>query len=340
MRGHVLILGANGRFGRAACDAFASAGWAVTAQMRRAPRTGVVARSDIRSDMPSDIAGHSGPIVPLVCELSDADRLATGAQGAQVVVNALNPPYTLWEQEALPMAQIAIAVARALGATLMLPGNVYNYGADMPSLLGASTPFAPTTSKGRIRVAIEHAMRAAADDGVRSVVVRAGDFFGGDGPGTWLDIAIARNLARSVVTYPGPLDRVHAWAYLPDLAHAFVQLARVRTQLEAFESIHFGGHPVTGADWVAALERIAGRPLRVRDLPWWAMRALSPFVPTWRAVLEMRYLWQVPHALDDTRLHRLVPDLHATPFDAAVRKALCLAVPAALPLESARADTA
>jgi len=69
MRGHVLILGANGRFGRAACDAFASAGWAVTAQMRRAPRTGVVARSDIRSDMPSDIAGHSGPIVPLVCEL-------------------------------------------------------------------------------------------------------------------------------------------------------------------------------------------------------------------------------------------------------------------------------
>ena len=80
--------------------------------------------------------------------------------------------------------------------------------------------------------------------------------------------------------------------------------------------------------------------MRVRDLPWWAMRALSPFVPTWRAVLEMRYLWQVPHALDDTRLRRLVPELHATPFDAAVRKALCLAVPAALPLESARADTA
>ena len=33
----VLVLGANGRFGAAAVNAFAAAGWRVLAQLRRAP---------------------------------------------------------------------------------------------------------------------------------------------------------------------------------------------------------------------------------------------------------------------------------------------------------------
>ena len=68
--------------------------------------------------------------------------------------------------------------------------------------------------------------RAALENGVRSIVIRAGDFFGGQRPESWLDLMILKDLKKNTFTWPGPWDMPHAFAYLPDLAQAFVALAR------------------------------------------------------------------------------------------------------------------
>ena len=88
----------------------------------------------------------------------------------------------------------------------------------MPATLAADTPERPDTRKGRIRVAIEAEMRERAPRGLRSAVLRAGDFFGGAGSGSWFDLVIAKSAAAGKLVYPGPLDVPHAWAFLPDLA--------------------------------------------------------------------------------------------------------------------------
>ena len=62
---------------------------------------------------------------------------------------------------------------------------------------------------------------------MRAIVLRAGDFFGG-GSGSWFDLVIAKEIERSRLTYPGPLDVEHAWAYLPDFAATLVRLAEQR----------------------------------------------------------------------------------------------------------------
>jgi hypothetical protein len=72
----------------------------------------------------------------------------------------------------------------------------------------------------------------------------------------------------------------------------------------------------------AAVETAAGRPLRLRRLPWWAMRLIAPFQPMMRALLEMKYLWDVPHRLVDERLAAVVGPMPATPLDAAVAATL------------------
>lgn len=41
-----------------------------------------------------------------------------------------------------------------------------------------------------------------------------------------------------------------------------------------------------------------------------------------REVVEMSYLWRVPHALDGTALQRVVGPLTTTPLDTAMRRAL------------------
>jgi nucleoside-diphosphate-sugar epimerase len=320
----VLVLGARGRFGLAAARAFAAAGWRVIGQMR-----------------PGAVQPTAPGIEWRAVELQDAAALLAAAAGARVVVHALNPSaYTnaAWQAESGPMLTAAIALCRQLDATLMLPGNVYNFGKDIPALLREDTPQQAHTVKGRIRMAMEVQLSAS---GARAVVIRAGDFFGA-GRGSWFDLALTKQLAKGRFTYPGVGDVSTAWAYLPDLARTFVAVAERRDALAPFEVFHFAGHALTAQRWLEALTPVAraqgwlapGASLKRAGMPWTILRLASPFVPAWAALLEMRYLWQTPHALANARLTALIgPEPH-TPLPLAVAAALAdlgLLAPATAP---------
>ncbi len=312
----VVVLGARGRFGGAAVRAFAQAGWRVVAQTRGAPAA-----------VPG--AAAEGAAVQWVqAEAHDTAALLRAAPGAQVVVHALNPAYTnaAWEREAPRLTTAALDLAQALGATLMLPGNIYNFGAHAPQQLREDTPFHPSTRKGRVRVAMEARLHAST---VRTVVIRAGDFFG-SGQGSWLDLVLAKELRQGVLRYPGAAGVPTAWAYLPDLARCFVQVAQRRSDLAAHEVLHFAGYSLERADWERALGDFAHAQgwlspqagLKLRSMPWAVMRIVAWFNPLVASLLEMRYLWQEPHRLDNRRLVALLGAEPHTPFDQAARAAL------------------
>lgn len=277
----VLILGARGRLGLAAARAFAQAGWQVLAQVW---------------------PGAPGQALPAIAGVGWLPVAVhdTQALAAQVVVHAMNPPYThkAWREQAPGLMDAAIAAARALRATLMLPGNVYNFGEAMPQVLREDTPQAATDVKGRLRTGLEQRLADATRDGrMRAVVLRAGDFFG-SGTGSWLDQAIAKDLPQGRVTWPGPLDVATSWAYLPDLARTFVRVAQERDRLAAFECLHVAGHAVTAQQWLHSFAAIAAEhgwlpdsgALRVSRLNWALVRVAGLAVPTFRALAAMRYL--------------------------------------------------
>jgi nucleoside-diphosphate-sugar epimerase len=321
----VLVLGAGGRFGQAAVHAFAQAGWHVLAQLRRAPATAWPAN-----------------VTVLTVPLSDTDALASAAAGASAVVYAVNPPYTAWDTQALPLFRLGLAVAHTLDATFMLPGNVYNFGSTLPAVLREDTPQRADHGKARIRITMETEMRDAAqhaarqDRGLRCVVIRAGDFFG-CGSGSWLDQVIVKDLARGLLAYPGPLGLQHAWAYLPDLANAFERVA-AQPNASRFECLHFAGHNLTGQELLAAVDAAAAglgmRPaqgFRVGGMPWGLIRAVGLVYPMWRELARMRYLWQQAHALAGDQLAARVALPPPTPLIAALHQSLLdlgLALPA------------
>jgi nucleoside-diphosphate-sugar epimerase len=298
-RPHVLVLGASGRFGGACAKAFAGAGWRVIAQQRkRAYLPGAVGIETL-------VTGDA-PIAGLLGTLPQID----------VVVHAMNPGYTdaAWTEHVPVMMESAIFLAGALGATLMFPGNVYNFGAGMPALLSETTPQCPTTVKGRLRVNVEQRLlEANQESGLRAVVIRAGDFFG-SGTGSWLDRVIASKLQRGTFTYPGPLDTATPWAYLPDLAQAFLRVAEQRQQMASFQALHFSGHSLTGRDWLRVLHPLAqtqgwvrpGKTLKTAGLPWPLIRALGLFGGEWASLSDVRYLFETPHALDNAPLQALI----------------------------------
>ena len=217
MKGQILVLGAAGRLGFAASEAFRDAGWSV--------------KGLVRPD-----AGWRAPKGIDVIETNDRAVAVKEARGTDIVLHALNAPYPGWAQHALPLTYSAIEAAEQSGATLMFPGNVYNYGAGMPAVLDEATEMQPTSNKGKIRSEIELRLREASDRGVRTIVLRAGDFFG-RGRGSWFDLVLIKELAKNKVTYPGPLDVVHEWTYLPDYIDALIRLATIRDTLGQYESL-------------------------------------------------------------------------------------------------------
>lgn len=304
----VMVLGANGRLGRAAVEAFVRAGWQVVAQMRREPRR----------PLPAGVA-------QVLCDALDVPALAEAAgMGLKLIVHALNPNYAQWTKLVPPQTAAVIRLAEVTGATLMLPGNVYNFGNQLPERLTEATPFVPTHGKARVRIELEAALVRAAGRGVRSIVVRAGDYLGDEG--TWFDLGYGRALAKGQVTHMGPDDVVHSWAYLPDLAQVFVQVAERRAELPAHASLSYAGFAITGAELHRLIESAVGRPLKRAAFPWWLMQLAAPFAGMPRALLEQRYLWQRPHRLDEGRLRALIGEVPHSPPEAAV-----LACVAALP---------
>jgi nucleoside-diphosphate-sugar epimerase len=313
----VLVLGANGRLGAACCAAFAEADWLVHAIARAAN--------------PALANRNAFNVKSLAANLSEIEKIVAFAQGASAVVYCANPAYTKWPQQAQAMLDEGLAIARRLDALFLFPGNVYNFGQNMPQCLDSDTAQQPSTRKGEIRRQMELSITRQCERGLRAITLRAGDFIGA-GRGSWIDQVIAKSLSSGRIVYPGPLDVAHAWAYLPDLASAFVALAQ-RDRLQSssapasYESYTFAGHTLTGAELLDAIEAAARatsvkQALKRGSMPWRLYRALSLVVPMLREIVEMEYLWRVPHCLDGDKLKQAIGVTTHTPIDVAMKRTL------------------
>lgn len=283
MKKNVLILGASGRFGRHAATAFSWAGWSVT-----------------RFDRATD-------------------KLPDAAWGADVIVNAWNPAYPDWAKQVPALTRTIIATAKDTGATVIFPGNVYSYGRNMPETLDEATPHEATAGLPLIRKEMEQAYR---DAGIRTIVLRAGDYIDTEASGNWFDAVITKGLAKGTLTYPGRTEIDHAWAFLPDLAEAAVALAERRHTLAMFEDVSFDGFTMSGRDLQHRLSRILGREIKLKTMPWWPIRLAVPFWKMGRHLLEMRYLWNTPHRIVSRKFGELVPDFKPTQIDEALLASL------------------
>jgi nucleoside-diphosphate-sugar epimerase len=173
---------------------------------------------------------------------------------------------------------------------------------------------------------MERRLQAAAADGVRTIIVRAGDFFGPTtSANSWFSNALAQpGKPVSMMMYPGPKAIGHAWAYLPDLAETMVRLVERADEFSAFEAFHFNGHWASpGIEIANAVRRVVGRPkLPILPLPWPVLRVVALFNETFREMLEMRYLWKRPLRLNNAKLVRVLGAEPHTPLDQAVRESL------------------
>jgi nucleoside-diphosphate-sugar epimerase len=341
-----LVLGATGGIGGEVARRLVERGWEVHALIRDPGK--VALRDENASEDASEGASRSASgnvegngnganhkgrdgLIWIRGDAMNAQDVLDAARGVSVIVHAVNPPgYRNWSQLVLPMIDNTIAAARATGARIVLPGTVYNYGPDVWPQLHEYSSQHPGTRKGKIRVEMEARLRAASRDGVRTLIVRAGDFFGPRAANNWFSQGLVKpGKPVASISYPGKPGIGHQWAYLPDVAETMVQLVEKEESLEAFASFQMKGHwDEDGRRMTRAIQQaVSGsvapgatqaREPRVSAFPWWLIQVGGPFVPLFREMMEMRYLWREPLYMDNARLVKALGAEPHTALDDAV----------------------
>lgn len=278
----VLVLGANGNFGRRAAEAFGAAGWQVDRYAR-------------------------------------GTDMAAAAKGADLIVNALNPPmYHDWARLIPEITSQVLAAGKASGARILVPGNVYAFGRQ-PGPWGPNTPQVPVTRKGAIRAEME---ARYASSGQRVLILRGGDFIDETSDGAVFNLVVLKAVAQGRMTALGGMEVRRAYAYLPDMARAAVGLAELGEALPRFADVPFAGLTIRMADLQAEVERQLGRRVKVGQFPWWAMTLAAPIWELAREMKEMRYLFDTNHALDGDVMARLLPGFQGLALPELVRRHL------------------
>lgn len=159
------------------------------------------------------------------------------------------------------------------------------------------------------------------------IILRAGDFLAPEVDQSFWNMVTLKGLPSGKITTMTKPGVTRAYAYLPDMGRIAVALAERRADLGAFTDMPFADFTLSINDLKASLERMMGQKLKVGKFAWWLMTLTSPFWEMARALCEMRYLYDLPHALDPEPLAKLLPDFRQTPLDTVLKEHLAHLMP-------------
>ncbi|MBI3776822.1 MAG: NAD(P)H-binding protein [Gammaproteobacteria bacterium] len=298
-----LVMGITGSFGGHVAQELARQGWSIRALMRNPVR------------LPSKFSS----VEVFKGDAADIDSIRAAAQGADLIVYGVNPPYCDWPTTVVPWLDNTATVAEELGMTVVFPGNVYIFDpADGPEF-DESARAHPVTAKGVLRQTMEVRLQLAAQHGARVIIVRAGDFIAAGAKSAWLQSLIKKTKNGYALSAPAERNLTHTWAYLPDLARTVAALVARRDTLASFSVFHFRGYRLSFSGLAEALRAASGQEVVLKAFPWWVLRLAAPFSTFVRSLFEMRYLWQHELNLPDAKLRAaLQAHLAPTPVEQAL----------------------
>lgn len=303
-----LILGVTGNFGKAQAQALLDDGWQLHLLLRDP--------SKFKHD---PMMSHMN-VTMFKGDAMNVDDLMTAGQGCEVIVHGINMAYDLWAKLMPQITDNVMQAAKNLSATILFAGNIYNFSPDDGPIYNEQSVQNPITKKGAFRKRLEQDMaHFAQTQGVQTIVLRAGDYWGPDSSDSSLfKYLVLDNVPKGKVWLSGAKDKKHAWAYLPDLGKIGAALLARRAELDLFEIFHSAGHDLTGMELIAAVEGVLGTKLKIGKFPWGMIRLMGIFNKTMREMLEMRFMGNVAQSLNQDKLATLLGDVPHTPINEAL----------------------
>jgi nucleoside-diphosphate-sugar epimerase len=230
----------------------------------------------------------------VAADVSNLRQAIDAARGADVVYQALNPPYHKWAELFPPLQLAALEAARAAGARYVSIDNLYGYG-RVSGTLTEDAALNPNTRKGRLRAAMtREVLDAHARGDVRAAILQSSDYYG---PSVRLSQFGERTFRPMLAGKPADVtgwpDLPHSYAYIEDVGRAAAVLG---TRDEALGRVWFAPHApaLTQRAMIEEASRQLGMKPRIRVIGPMMMRMAGLFVPAARESVEMLYQYTAP----------------------------------------------
>ena len=264
--------------------------------------------------MVSRTPGEPEPgIERIAVDATDADALATLADGATTIINCAAPAYHQWPELLPPMFGAIASAAERTGAGYVMLGNLYGYG-PIDGPITEDSPLTATGPKGGVRARMWLSAKAAHDAGrLRATEVRAGQFLGAGAVSIFTLLVAPKVLAGDLALVPAELDHPHAYTAIDDVARTLAAVAR--------------DDRAWGRPWLAptitatvrglatGLAGVAGAPEpRLATMTDRELALLGLTQPFWNEIAETRYMDTGRFLVDPTHTLRTF-GLSASPVD-------------------------
>jgi nucleoside-diphosphate-sugar epimerase len=256
-------------------------------------------------------------------DAADPEFARQAAQGAQVIYQALNPPYHKWPELFPPLQRSVIGAAASAGAKLVTLENTYMYGDLHGKPMTEDLPYAAQTRKGKVRALMAEELLSAHQSGeVKAVIARASDYFGPRAiEGSMIG---GRAIWPALEGKPAQMlfspDQPHTYTFVPDIGRA---LALLGERDEALGQVWHIPNPET-LTTRAILEKVfeeAGGEYKVSVMPKFMFKALGLFMPSLREIGEMLYEFEAPFYVDHSKFDAAFGEsFKPTPMDDAIRE--------------------
>lgn len=239
------------------------------------------------------------------------------------IFHGINYPYNEWFGNMDTVTQKVIDAAVTSHATIVFPGNIYNFGNSREPIREDSRPN-PITRKGQLRVEIEAMLEQVAIAGkCRVLNVRLPDFWGPNVLNEGVRPIFENALTGKALPWLVNADIPHQSVYTKDAAEIIVRLMLRPDSSEGYTVWNYGGTTLPSMRWFfGQIAALTGKPLNVRVHSQLAIRLLGLFMPVIREVKEMLYLYENTVLLDDTKVRSLFPDFRETPIPEALTETL------------------
>jgi nucleoside-diphosphate-sugar epimerase len=264
--------------------------------------------------------GLPAGVEPVQGDALDVERMCDVCQGAHVVYNCVNPPFTQWHALFPQVMDSLIIAAGSVGATLVFADDTWMYGpASGP--LTEEHPQRPAGTLGALRARLAATLLDAHRQGrVRAVIGRASELYGPN-----VESLLGANLFESALAgnrmfWPGSLDSPLNPTFIDDFARGLITLG---THEEAIGHVwHIPTDTtITGRAFVQLLVSETGTQSKVTALNRALVKMLSLVWPVARQGAELIYQFDKPYIVDAHK-YRCAFGAIPTPYLKGIRQTL------------------
>ena len=196
-----------------------------------------------------------------------------------------------------PIIDGTVRAAEAVGAKLIVLGNLYGYGRNGENPLRSDMPLDPNSKKGTARTIMwQRAARAS----VPAIEIRSSDYLGHGAISYFSLIALPSIIESKPTAFIGDLDATHAWSFTKDVASTLVAASRYTG--EWGRAFHVPSQHASPRQLIRKTAAMLAREVsEIRSYSVAEMEALGM-----HELIEMSYLFESPLLVDSSDTEALL----------------------------------